>query len=392
MLSTSKKLEIDTRRTIERKLITLGLSQQDIATALGIDISSVRNDLDKIGEVKMVFNITNLTIKERRDLAFHHAFIEYLEAKTIVGHAIKRFDVETEIESAFTDALEVYLDIRRIMGIADGVVFTIKAMINTIDPPEYQPYRQFLWAVFGEIAHKLTRGDLLTEFHFHVCNNGILVTRDSFPTQLATFAFEDYKGLAGIPLDQTAKMVVDEGLSSLATIHENVIRLRFGLAGENPLTFEKIGIRLNMTKERIRQIEAKALRQFRHPERARRLRIFLESPFEFTRRKLNEMFTPPSPPIPPVVYEESGSKNVRDLLAQSIEDFDLSVRSYNGLKSINIETIGDLIQKTEAEMLRVKDFGRNSLNEIKDLLEPMGLCFGMKIDSGFLRKPTGEIV
>ena len=56
------------------------------------------------------------------------------------------------------------------------------------------------------------------------------------------------------------------------------------------------------------------------------------------------------------------------------------VRSYNCLKNANIQTIGDLVQKTEAEMLRTKNFGRKSLNEIKEILAQMGLSLGMKID------------
>ena len=57
-----------------------------------------------------------------------------------------------------------------------------------------------------------------------------------------------------------------------------------------------------------------------------------------------------------------------------------SVRSYNCLKNANIQTIGELVQKTEAEMLRTKNFGRKSLNEIKEILAKMGLGLGMKID------------
>jgi DNA-directed RNA polymerase subunit alpha len=56
------------------------------------------------------------------------------------------------------------------------------------------------------------------------------------------------------------------------------------------------------------------------------------------------------------------------------------VRSYNCLKNANIQTIGELIQKTEAEMLKTKNFGRKSLNEIKEILAQMGLSLGMRID------------
>ena len=59
---------------------------------------------------------------------------------------------------------------------------------------------------------------------------------------------------------------------------------------------------------------------------------------------------------------------MNEVLNRSVEELELSVRSYNCLKNANIQTIGDLVQKTEAEMLRTKNFGRKSLNEIKEIL------------------------
>ena len=67
-------------------------------------------------------------------------------------------------------------------------------------------------------------------------------------------------------------------------------------------------------------------------------------------------------------------------LDRSVEELELSVRSYNCLKNANIRTIRELVQKTEAEMLRTKNFGRKSLSEIKDLLTAMGLSLGMRLD------------
>ncbi len=67
-------------------------------------------------------------------------------------------------------------------------------------------------------------------------------------------------------------------------------------------------------------------------------------------------------------------------LNRSVEELELSVRSYNCLKNANIQTIGELVQKTEADMLKTKNFGRKSLNEIKEILASMGLSLGMKID------------
>ncbi len=68
-------------------------------------------------------------------------------------------------------------------------------------------------------------------------------------------------------------------------------------------------------------------------------------------------------------------------LLRSVDELDLSVRAENCLQAANIKHIGDLVQKTEGEMLKTKNFGRKSLREIKELLDEMGLSLGMKLDS-----------
>ncbi len=86
----------------------------------------------------------------------------------------------------------------------------------------------------------------------------------------------------------------------------------------------------------------------------------------------------------PEVAEEPAERamdQMNEILNRSVDELELSVRSYNCLKNANIQTIADLVQKTEAEMLRTKNFGRKSLNEIKEILAGMGLQFGMKFDA-----------
>jgi DNA-directed RNA polymerase subunit alpha len=75
---------------------------------------------------------------------------------------------------------------------------------------------------------------------------------------------------------------------------------------------------------------------------------------------------------PPAPYNEH--------LDRSVDELELSVRSYNCLKNADIKTIRELVQKTEMEMLKTKNFGRKSLNEIKEILSEMGLGLGMKFD------------
>jgi len=80
----------------------------------------------------------------------------------------------------------------------------------------------------------------------------------------------------------------------------------------------------------------------------------------------------------PIVHKTTAPVN--EHLDKSVDELELSVRSYNCLKNSDIKTIRDLVQKSEAEMLKTKNFGRKSLNEIKDILSSMGLSLGMKFD------------
>jgi DNA-directed RNA polymerase subunit alpha len=82
------------------------------------------------------------------------------------------------------------------------------------------------------------------------------------------------------------------------------------------------------------------------------------------------------------VPEHQGEmEKLNENLFRSVDELELSVRSANCLKHADIKLIGDLVQKTEAEILATKNFGRKSLNEIKDILLEMGLGLGMKIDN-----------
>ncbi len=85
-------------------------------------------------------------------------------------------------------------------------------------------------------------------------------------------------------------------------------------------------------------------------------------------------------PSVPVEVSDEERGVLYERLAKSVDEMELSVRSYNCLKNANIRSIGELVQKTEIEMLKTKNFGRKSLNEIKEILATMGLSLGMKLD------------
>jgi DNA-directed RNA polymerase subunit alpha len=94
---------------------------------------------------------------------------------------------------------------------------------------------------------------------------------------------------------------------------------------------------------------------------------------------------PSTPPVQPegaetVAGEPQPKSEVNEHLFRNVDELELSVRASNCLKTANIRTIADLVQKTESELLKTKNFGKKSLNEIKTILGEMGLSLGMRLD------------
>ena len=89
-------------------------------------------------------------------------------------------------------------------------------------------------------------------------------------------------------------------------------------------------------------------------------------------------------------FEEGDNKGadererLRKLLNMSVNEIELSVRAANCLNNANIASVGELVSKTEADMLKYRNFGKKSLTEIKDKLKELGLCLGYKFDADLL--------
>ncbi len=119
--------------------------------------------------------------------------------------------------------------------------------------------------------------------------------------------------------------------------------------------------------------------------------VFPEDAVAFAAKILKEQMNPFinfEEEIEPVEEEEvSQEEEVNENLFRPVSDLELSVRSANCLQNAKINLIGELVQKTDAEMLKTKNFGRKSLNEIKAILSDMGLNLGMKLDFSL---PTTE--
>jgi DNA-directed RNA polymerase subunit alpha len=95
-------------------------------------------------------------------------------------------------------------------------------------------------------------------------------------------------------------------------------------------------------------------------------------------------------PVTEEPIEDEEIARVRGLLEKSVEELELSVRSSNCLRAAEIKTLGQLVQKSEAEMLKYRNFGRKSLREIAEVLQEMGLSFGMDVKPYLEARKTEE--
>ena len=113
--------------------------------------------------------------------------------------------------------------------------------------------------------------------------------------------------------------------------------------------------------------------------------VLPEDAMAYSAKILKEQMTPfinfDEEPEPVEFEEEEEGEKFNENLFRPVSELELSVRSANCLKNAEISLIGELVQKTEAEMLKTKNFGRKSLNEIKTILAEMGLSLGMKLDN-----------
>lgn len=196
----------------------------------------------------------------------------------------------------------------------------------------------------------------------------------------------------GLAWTNSKKNLVNEVLNTLNERERDILGMRFGLDGyEGPKTLREIGKVFGVTGSRIMQNEAKALRKLKHPSKSKNL-MFLcglatdedvkshMDKIHFQEERLRwrkELYSEIAAEVKGEIIPKSSTDN---FLNTPISDLELSIRSAVCLKNDGIEYVGDLVQKSEAEMLRTPNFGRKSLNELKKILSPHRLHFGMEVD------------
>ncbi|MFH0700974.1 MAG: DNA-directed RNA polymerase subunit alpha C-terminal domain-containing protein [Candidatus Woesearchaeota archaeon] len=192
--------------------------------------------------------------------------------------------------------------------------------------------------------------------------------------------------------------LINDILDGLEEREQKILRWRYGFK-EEPLTQAQVGKELNLSGARIGQIEEKAFRRLRHPSRFRTLEyaagIFSnehlkqhleqrerEKKEEEERRTVTNGFFRLIAIRPDYLrsVEERSEVNFHDVLLRSVFDLDISVRAYNCLQNAGVGVIAELVQKTDSEMLHIRNLGHKTLKEIKDVLSDIGLSLGMRIN------------
>ena len=212
-------------------------------------------------------------------------------------------------------------------------------------------------------AGPITSGDIKPDPEIEVLDTGIHIATLDGSTEIR-MEMRVKKGRGYIPADENYEEDFGIGFIPIDSIHSPVMKVNFNVEAARlgqATDYDRLNLEVEtngcIKPEDAIALSAKILKD--------NLFIFInfeEEPEDVQGQERGEY--------------SAMNRNVK----KSVEELELSVRSYNCLKNANIKTLGELVMKTEAEMLKTKNFGRKSLNEIREILGEMGLAFGMVLD------------
>lgn len=371
-----------TNRTVlvEFLFAVIGLSTSKIASCTNITQATVANELTSLGGKK------SFPDRPTRKDIFPTALQHYLQ--------LRPYASSNENASAKLKALYIHLGVEAIENFAQGVTATTTQLLT---PQVNDGKLQLLRAVFGSFTPQVRA---LEDYWDDLLEKRIPTpqTEKSLRADLVNSLVEPHREQV-LPKIADDDAVVAKALLTLTPREEKVINLRFGPEGTATKTLEEVGEQFAVTRERIREIESKALRKLRRPERAKILKKLLKPYAETIQEAVQEairqteqqagaqqviQIADANNPVQKLIVSSAVDK---ELLAKRIDELEISVRSYNCLKDAAVQTVLDLVQRTEREMLAQRAFGKKTLYELKAILADGGLQFGMIIEKGELVAP-----
>ncbi len=295
---------------------------------------------------------------------------------TTIGNALRRV-LLSSIEGAAVTAVKIpgaLHEFSTIKGIKEDVV----DIILNIKKLRFKLYSNIKKVATIKVKgpKTVTGGDIQGDASFEVLNpEQVIATLDKDAILEVEMHIKKGKGYVpaelnkeeGLPLDMIA---IDSAFTPVKKVNFTVEKARVGRATDYDRLVMEIWTDGSITPEKVVTQAASII--IDHMDL-----FILEEVIPEEEKEEKE-----SVPMEEADLVHSGSENpvFNSNLLKSVEELELSVRSYNCLKNANIKTIADLVQKTEPEMLRTKNFGRKSLNEIKEILHGMGLRLGMRVD------------
>ena len=287
---------------------------------------------------------------------------------TTIGNALRRVLLSSLQGAAFVSVKisGVQHEFTTIPGVLEDVtdiVLNLKQVRLAMDTDE----PQFLELSVNKKG-AVKAGDIKTNQHVMVLNPDLHIATLTEDLEL-TFEFEVRMGKGYVPADMHEGLSEEIGLikldSSFAPVRKVAYTVEQARVGQMT-NYDKLIIEVwtdgSVTPEDAIAYSAKIIKD--------QISVFIN----FDERISGESSG-----------NSSGSSDVNENLFKGIDELELSVRATNCLKSANITLVGELVQKSENEMLKTKNFGRKSLDEIKRVLCDMSLDFGMKVD-GFEKK------
>lgn len=388
---------IEKRTDLIRELAFLGLSIGEIAEATRENRSTVWNDIRKLGGLAAISPVQRSNERSRRILAFQKALERYAQLLEEKG---KKEGKVSDLECA----LARWLRIPEVNSFVCGVSMTIQWLCIPGLQLEKRPYLKLLGAIFGYrpatgyydpalFLKKMEKGfpasvdfhPILQTYLCGIAGGGTQVpSRDSFGSALFTFFAPQFRPEIMPIWTNEAYERIDEVLATLPECEARAVRMHFGIGYDREYTLKEIEESYPV-RNRAQTLFYKALRMLRSPGRASHLRCLIEpigNALEEQLRREAEQATEErrraeTEKRRQEFLEKYGVSCEPAVLEQSIDDIELSVRTYNCLVNANIRTIAELVQRSENEMLKLKNFGRRSLNELKEILASLGLHFGM---------------
>ncbi len=349
---------ISYRRERVVSLYNVGFTAREIASALKVKESAVNNDVRYA--INNGMQVSKGTVEER---------LSYGLRKYFMYSEFSEWDIFERVKiKAIVNAMVKSLTLKDIL-VAET------------------PYEALLFELGRPNVVYLAQSAL----HKYGKEHGQGISYASLVSDLKARVVSDLKQALKFPI-QVDENALEAALKTLPPRQEDVLRRRF-FQGQ---TLEQIGDHYGINGERIRQIENQALRKLRHPSRYERIARYSD-PQELLKYvgSLEQKVAEQAQAIAErdtIISEyrctgtsttteklHTGELRLKDKLDAKVESLGVSTRSCNSMRNANIRTIRELVQKTERNMLRINNFGRKSLEEVKGVLAEMGLEFGMRL-------------